>query len=91
MNRKRIRGRVIGKVQGVFYRASAKSLADDLGITGWVRNSPDGSVEFECQGMESDLEKFLLWTRKGPDWARVDSLEQSEIHLKEESAFEIIR
>ncbi len=91
MNQKRIRGRVIGKVQGVFYRASAKSLADDLGITGWIKNSPDGSVEFECQGMGSDLEKFVSWANKGPDWARVDSLEQSEIQLQEDLAFEIIR
>jgi acylphosphatase len=71
----RLRARVRGRVQGVFYRASCRKEARILGLSGWVRNSADGSVELEAQGPRHRLEKLLAWCRLGPPGARVDSLE----------------
>jgi acylphosphatase len=68
---KRMLIRVSGKVQGVFFRASAKDEADRLGIAGVVRNEPDGSVYIDAEGPEEILLRFLEWCRKGPPHARV--------------------
>ncbi len=57
---------VHGRVQGVFFRASARERAEELGLAGWVRNNPDGSVEAVAEGEQEDLEKFITWCRKGP-------------------------
>jgi acylphosphatase len=87
----RVKGIVTGKVQGVFYRATAKSMADDLDLSGWIKNNSDGSVEFECQGLEEPIQDFLNWAESGPEWCRVSSLIREDIGLKEELEFEIIR
>ena len=87
----RVRGIVNGKVQGVFYRASAKTMADDFDLTGWIKNNSDGSVEFECQGFEESIRKFLDWAESGPEWCRVSSFSREDLSLKEELGFEIIR
>ncbi len=73
--------RVFGKVQGVFYRASTKTKADELKLTGWVRNENDGTVLIEVEGDEDRVEKMIIWCKEGPTYARVDDLifEQSEI------------
>jgi acylphosphatase len=63
--------RVTGKVQGVFFRASAKAVADELGIRGIVRNEPDGSVCVEAEGDEMTLARFIAWCKKGPPRAHV--------------------
>lgn len=63
--------RCYGKVQGVFYRASTKSEAEDLGITGWVINEPDGTVLIHAEGAQDSLKKLIEWTKKGPDFAVV--------------------
>ena len=68
---KRFRGIVSGRVQGVGYRASAAHEARRLGVQGWVRNRPDGTVEVEAQGDETVLESFLVYLRQGPPGARV--------------------
>lgn len=67
--------RVSGLVQGVFYRHSAKLKTGELGITGFVRNEPDGSVYIEAQGEEKVLKEFLDWCYEGPDSARVEKVE----------------
>jgi acylphosphatase len=65
-----------GKVQGVFYRASAVREAEQLGLTGWVRNLPGGrSVEVEVEGETHSLDAFLAYLKKGPPHALVDSVE----------------
>lgn len=64
-----------GKVQGVFYRASAKEAADKLGIKGWVRNTADGHVEIMAAGERETLQRFLEWCRKGPRLAIVTEVE----------------
>ena len=57
---------VKGKVQGVFYRATAKDVADELQITGWVRNTDEGHVEIIATGTTEQLEKFINWCKIGP-------------------------
>lgn len=72
--KKHIKILVSGKVQGVFYRASTKSKALELGVTGWVRNLPDGKVCIEAEGSEDQLNEFVKWCATGPEWARVDGV-----------------
>jgi acylphosphatase len=66
---------VSGKVQGVFFRTSTKDEADELGLSGWVRNLQDGRVEAVFEGEEGKVEKMVEWCRKGPEYARVTGVE----------------
>lgn len=63
-----------GRVQGVFYRASARDEARRLGLSGWVKNLPDGRVELLAEGPRDKLERLLAWCRQGPPAARVDDV-----------------
>lgn len=72
---KRLRIFIYGKVQGVFFRASAVEKALELGLTGFTRNEDSGAVYCEVQGPEEKLNVFLNWCRQGPEHARVDDLE----------------
>ncbi|RME24719.1 MAG: acylphosphatase [Deltaproteobacteria bacterium] len=63
-----------GRVQGVFYRASARDEARRLGLSGWVKNLPDGRVELLAEGPRDRLEQLLAWCRQGPPAARVDDV-----------------
>lgn len=66
---------VSGKVQGVFYRASAKEKADEWNIKGFVRNEPNGDVYIEAEGEEDMLYKFIKWCNIGPARAKVEKIE----------------
>jgi len=72
--KKRIHGTVSGRVQGVFFRATTRDRARALGLSGWVRNLPDGRVEFAAEGEESSVQELLAFLRVGPPGARVDEL-----------------
>lgn len=72
----RIHLRVSGRVQGVFYRASARDRALALGLRGWVRNRRDGSVELVADGDAGALDQLARWCAEGPPSARVDSLQR---------------
>lgn len=74
--------RINGRVQGVFFRAWTREQARALGITGWVRNCPDGSVEALIEGSPNELDRLIEHLRRGPDGARVDDL-QSEVAVPE--------
>ena len=74
--------RVSGLVQGVWFRYSAREQATLLGITGWVRNVPDGSVEGRVTGDTAMLETFRTWLNHGPVAATVLSLEWEETDLQ---------
>jgi len=63
-----------GRVQGVWFRESMRSEAERLGVTGWVRNAPDGSVEAVVQGQEPAVDALIAWARIGPPQARVDRI-----------------
>ena len=64
-----------GLVQGVYYRESLRQRADQLKVTGWVRNRSDGSVEAVIQGEPFAVETVTDWARRGPPAARVDRVE----------------
>jgi acylphosphatase len=78
MQTRRVRAVIMGRVQGVGYRASAQEEAGRLGLTGWVRNRKDGSVELEAEGPADAVETLLAWCAKGPWGARVDGVESEE-------------
>ena len=69
-----VRVRITGLVHGVFFRASLSRVAVEEGVTGWVRNVPDGSVEALLEGEETSVSKVVEWARKGPPRSRVDSV-----------------
>jgi acylphosphatase len=75
MATKRVQMTVRGRVQGVFFRASAQREARRLGVTGYVRNRPDGSVEVLAEGEEFALRELVVFCSKGPSTARVDRVE----------------
>jgi acylphosphatase len=81
--------RVAGKVQGVFYRASARAEAERLGLGGFVRNEPDGSVYAEAEGEKDALDRFLEWCRRGPPHARVDAVESTVGAVKDYRGFRV--
>ncbi|MEY2976999.1 MAG: acylphosphatase [Prochlorotrichaceae cyanobacterium] len=68
---------ISGKVQGVFYRASAERVASSWGLAGWVRNLPDGRVELVAEGDRPQVEALILWCREGPPEATVTAVELS--------------
>ncbi len=65
---------VKGRVQGVFYRVSAREKALELGLVGWVRNIQEGRVEIKAEGPEAALADFLAWCQEGPKEALVMGL-----------------
>ena len=71
----RLHARIYGLVQGVFFRDTTRQQARALGLTGWVRNEADGSVEVIAEGLRADLETLLQFLRQGPSHARVDRVE----------------
>ena len=88
---KTIRLTIKGKVQGVFYRATAKDVADLTGIKGWVRNLPDNNVEIIATASEELLQKFINWCKQGPPKARVEDVIVEELNLQAFNGFRIIR
>jgi acylphosphatase len=64
-----------GRVQGVYYRYSMVREAQNLGLTGWVRNLEDGSVEAVAEGERANIEALIAWSRQGPAGARVDRVD----------------
>ena len=69
-----LRVSVSGKVQGVFFRASVKKVADVLGVRGWVRNEHNGSVSLEAEGEEEMVYKLIDFCHHGPDNAVVEKV-----------------
>lgn len=77
----RVHIKVTGRVQGVYYRASTVQEAQNLGLTGWVMNCPDGSVEAVAEGAKPNLEALVAWCHQGPQGARV-----ANVHTRWENA-----
>ncbi len=71
----RLSARVVGRVQGVYFRGFTRNQARALGLTGWVRNEYDGSVHLEAEGPRAALEQLFAAVRRGPSEARVDHVE----------------
>lgn len=75
--------KIYGQVQGVFFRESTKSLAQKLGLTGWVENMPDGTVEIHAEGETEAINEFLQWVKNGPPMAKVERVENLPISANE--------
>lgn len=86
-----IKIKVIGQVQGVFYRQTAQEKAIKLGIKGTVRNCDDDSVEIIATGMKEQLDKLIDWCREGPPRAKVSDVTVQELSLQSFHNFSIIR
>jgi acylphosphatase len=81
--------RVIGRVQGVFYRAWAQNQARELGVSGWIRNCPDGSVEAHLGGEQDCVERMIERMRRGPANAQVDDVDVEEAAREELGRFHL--
>jgi len=83
--------KIFGRVQGVFFRHSAKQKAEELNIKGFVRNEPDGTVYIEAEGEEENLKQFLDWCHQGPILASVKKVEfEFKSEIKNFSEFVIL-
>jgi acylphosphatase len=69
---------VHGRVQGVFFRGSTEERAREVGVNGWVRNRPDGTVEAVFEGSAEQVTEMVHYCREGPSWARVERVEEFE-------------
>lgn len=80
-----------GRVQGVWFRESARRQALSLGVNGWVRNCPDGTVEAVAEGSDSPVQAFVSWCHSGPPAARVDRVRKTpEDYQGEFDTFEVM-
>lgn len=79
MQKKNIRIRVIGRVQGVNFRQTCKTLATRYGVTGYAENKSDGSVEIVARGSEDQLHQFIVWMQRGSTFSRIDSFQYETI------------
>ena len=80
---------VRGRVQGVFFRDSARRAAASRGVAGWVRNCPDGTVEAWFEGEPEAVESMVAWARSGPSRADVESVDVDEVEPARLSGFYI--
>ena len=67
-----------GRVQGVFFRSSTVERARQVGVSGWVRNRRDGTVEAVFEGSEAQVAEMARYCHEGPSWARVERVEEIE-------------
>ncbi len=91
MARKAMRYRVRGTVQGVGFRFFVRTCAEALGVDGWARNLPDGTVEVHAEGEESSLGEFAFDLSRGPRYARVETVEAEQVESEDCQGFEIRR
>jgi acylphosphatase len=89
MTNQRRRVVVSGRVQNVWFRDSCRTEALALGVTGWVRNCPNGDVEAVFEGLPAQVERIVSWSRVGPPRARVDSVAVTEEPARGEAAFTV--
>jgi len=70
---------ISGRVQGVFYRMSAKQKAENIGITGWVKNRSDGRVEAIFQGYSKKVDEMIKWCYMGPSLSKVENVDIEDV------------
>ena len=83
---KRVHAVVLGRVQGVFFRASVVERARELGLRGWVRNRADGAVELVAEGDEAKVANLVAWCHEGPPAARVE-----RVDVRPDSSTEVLQ
>lgn len=74
---KRVVLKIHGDVQGINFRYYTQEQAQKLGLAGWARNDPEGTVSIVAEGEEENLKKFVDWSRRGPSLARIDKVDIS--------------
>lgn len=82
---------ISGKVQGVFFRASAEEIARLHKLSGWIKNTRDKKVEALITGADEDIQKFIEWCKHGPDKALVEHVTITNMALQTFDKFEVIR
>ncbi|HWI92263.1 MAG TPA: acylphosphatase [Flavisolibacter sp.] len=82
---------ISGKVQGVFFRATAKDVADEIGVTGWVKNTEEGDVEIKATGDHDQLQKLVDWCKIGPQRAIVTNITITNVDEERFKNFHVIR
>ena len=82
---------IAGRVQGVFFRAKAKEIAEIHKVSGWIRNTDDGKVEACISGEDTAVEEFISWCNYGPDKAKVENVLVNYTPVKKFDRFEVIR
>ena len=80
-----------GRVQGVYFRASAKDVADEIGVTGWVKNTEEGDVEITATGSKEQLQKLIEWCKVGPRRAVVTEVSVTDKEETSFKTFDVIR
>ena len=89
---RRARAIVLGRVQGVSFRAATASEARRLGVVGWVRNRADGSVELEVEGVVERVAALLAWCAHGPPDAHVARVDTTDVEpTGAETMFSVVR
>jgi acylphosphatase len=89
-DRERAHVYVAGQVQGVFFRDSTREKAEQLGLTGWVKNLPDGRVEALFEGPSEWIREMIRWCEKGPPHAEVENVDaQFEVSEGDLTSFEV--
>jgi acylphosphatase len=86
---KRARAIASGRVQGVWFRETARQEADALGVSGWITNRNDGRVEAVFEGEPGDVDRMVAWMREGPPRARVDRVDVHEEEPTGERGFRV--
>ncbi|SDU97404.1 acylphosphatase [Microlunatus sagamiharensis] len=81
--------RVTGRVQNVTYRDSTRREAERLGVAGWVRNLPDGSVEAALEGRQDAVDALLTWMHRGPLLAGVDVVDATVVPPEGDEVFRV--
>lgn len=85
----RTRALISGRVQGVFFRDSTREKAEALGLSGWVRNTPDGGVEAVFEGSEDRVAEMISWCEEGPPTARVQDVSTEQENPEGLTGFEV--
>jgi acylphosphatase len=89
-DRERAHVYVAGQVQGVFFRDSTREKAEQLGLTGWVKNLPDGRVEALFEGPSERIREMIRWCEQGPPHAEVENVDtQFEVSEGDLTSFEV--
>jgi acylphosphatase len=86
---RRVRVQVRGRVQGVFFRAEARTRAESLGVAGWIRNLPDGCVEAVFEGEDERVESMVDWCGRGPAGAEVEAVDVEREEPVGETGFRV--
>lgn len=87
----RVRMRIAGRVQGVYYRDSCRQIAQRLGVAGWVRNCADGTVEAAAEGPRDAVDALATWCHEGPPRAEVTSVDITDEKPEGLTSFRVTR